>query len=181
MKHFASALIVLAIGLSSTPAASASLTKRTFTIEGQKITATVKAFRPAIAISRKSVPTDSAAQTYLNYQFLLSEAKIKEAAELTVAPDATVNQQTAYLDRLGGASAFRKKMSGVYEAKLTLTHVLELGNSKMLLGQHPDHGLFATFLNCTKASCLITDDLKDPDVEKLGRIFNAYREKKLTL
>lgn len=155
--------------------------KKVFKIGGRDISVTLDKLTPPIEINATTSSKNPVIAVYLSYNRLLASGKIKEASLLTQSPQLTEKQQNAYLQRLGSDELFRKKMSEVLNSRLVLNHIVEIENSKMLLGSHPEDGLFANFFVCSNEKCVLTDVLERGSLKDLGLIFSQLQEGSLKI
>lgn len=171
------AIIVLSFAVVSATTAA----PKTFTVEGKPLVAAVDTISPALEVTPQAGSKTPAVATYLAYMNALAAGSIREAAALTSAPAKTTTKQNAYLDRLGGIDAFKASYAKVLTEHLKLTHVITKDTGVLIIGQHPEHGPFATFLTCAGAKCAIADELDAPPLSELAKLFGLLREGSITL
>lgn len=150
-------------------------------VDGREISAVVEKINPVIELSEQTSTQNTVLAAYINYNRLLSQGKIKEAAQLTTSPAATEKTQNAYMERLGGLSSYKQKMTELFTLKIKITNVIEIKNFKMLLGTHPEYSTFANFFDCSSGKCLLSEENSTGELKDLALIFSKIREGKFKI
>ena len=154
--------------------------KRVFKFDGRTVTVAVETLSPPVEVSMKTAAKQPVVDTYIRYNTFMAAGDLDKAAELSASPEEMQKKMGAYKERMGDAT-FRAQMAGVFTAHLKLTHIVTSGNSTLLLGSHPQLGVFANFFTCIKNVCKLESAPTEGEFKDLAAIFAQLREKKITL
>jgi hypothetical protein len=155
--------------------------KKSFELNGKKIEVGFEKIENNLELSRTGISQIDVIQIYFQYQRLLADGKIDEAAKLNLDPIEDAKMHKAYAERLGGMKAYQEKMEQVLQSHVQVSYVLELGTQKLLIGKHPEHGFGATFFRCADNKCIIDNKIDQLGNDDLVLLFGEIQNGKIKL
>lgn len=153
--------------------------EKEFLIGGKKTLVTVTKL-DTIQVTGKTISAVPEVDVYLKKAQYLSEGKVKEASALTTNPAEFLKEMEAYRKRVGDG-LFRKNLGSLLTLKLTLTHLIRKGPYSVLIGSHPEDGIFGVIFECKEKKCLLEESFEGAAMKEMGPLFQEIQQGKVKL